>query len=440
MPPRAPLLRLRIDSVAPGGDGVAHVEIEGQRRAVFVPGTVTGDVVQAHVDASRRPARGLLAEVLERGPSRVEPECRWSDRCGGCDWMHVAPGAQLELHVEHVREALPEAWRTMPIAARPAGERLGYRTRARVHVRCERGRVDVGMHEARTHEPVTVDRCVVLDPSLEAARRTLGALFAGSRGRGDVALALGEERVPVLDVRWQGDLAREVFARLESAVSGGSIAGARVAEGEVRRPAVVGDPTPWMKGADGLPLRLAPGGFAQASESTNAALAKHVAELAAGRSAERAVELHAGSGNLSVVLSRAVAELTTVESSREACEAARANLQARGLKARVVEGDADAYAWSAATRLVVLDPPRTGARAVAERLAASPVARVLYVSCDPQTLGRDLGILSRVYRPASVAVFEMFPQTSHVETVVGLEKVRPARLPGEGRKHGPEQP
>jgi 23S rRNA (uracil1939-C5)-methyltransferase len=422
--PRRPVLRLRIDSVAPGGDGVAHAEVDGQRRAVFVPGTVTGDVVDAQVDASRRPARGLLAHVLERGPGRVESACAWSERCGGCDWMHVAPRVQLELHVEHVRDAMPEAWRTTPIAARPSAERLGYRTRARVHVRCERGRVDVGMHEARTHEPVTVDLCVVLEPTLERARRTLAALFAGSRGRGDVALALGVDRAPVLDVRWQGELAREVFAKLEAAVSSGSIAGARVAEGDVRRPAVVGDPTPWMTGADGLPLRLAPGGFAQASESTNAALAAHVAELAAARPTERATELHAGSGNLSVVLARAVGELTTVESNRDACGAARANLVDRGLKARVVEGDADAYAWNAATKLVVLDPPRTGARALAERLATSPVARVIYVSCDPQTLGRDLGILARAYRPTSTTVFEMFPQTSHVETVVALERVR----------------
>jgi 23S rRNA (uracil1939-C5)-methyltransferase len=422
--PRGPVLRLRIDSVAPGGDGVAHAEIEGQRRAVFVPGTVTGDVVEARVDASRRPARGTLAETLERGPARVEPACAWSERCGGCDWMHIAPGVQLDLHVEHVRAALPEAWRTMAIAARASGDRLGYRARARVHVRCERGRVDVGMHEARTHEPVTVDRCVVLDPRLEEARRALAALFQGSRGRGDVALALGTRCTPVLDVRWQGDLSREVFARLETAVTSGSIAGARVAEGEVRRPAVVGDPTPWMTGADGRPLRLAPGGFAQASESMNTTLAAHVAGLASARPAERALELYGGSGNLSVLLARAVGELTMVESSRDACEAARANLLARGLKARIVEGDADSYAWSPATKLLVLDPPRTGARAVAEKLATSPVARVVYVSCDPQTLGRDLGILARSHRPTSIAVFEMFPQTSHVETVVALEKVR----------------
>ncbi len=75
-------------------------------------------------------------------------------------------------------------------------------------------------------------------------------------------------------------------------------------------------------------------------------------------------------------------------------------------------------------KLVVLDPPRTGARAVAERLAGSRVARVVYVSCDAQTLGRDLAILEKAYAPISVTAFEMFPQTSHVEAVVALERRR----------------
>ena len=81
--------------------------------------------------------------------------------------------------------------------------------------------------------------------------------------------------------------------------------------------------------------------------------------------------------------------------------------------------------WSRSARLVVLDPPRTGARATAERLAASRVAHVVYVSCDAQTLGRDLAILENAYAPVSIQAFEMFPQTSHVEAVVALERRRP---------------
>jgi 23S rRNA (uracil1939-C5)-methyltransferase len=89
-----------------------------------------------------------------------------------------------------------------------------------------------------------------------------------------------------------------------------------------------------------------------------------------------------------------------------------------------VEADADAYAWAGHTKIVVLDPPRTGARQVAERLASGRVPTVVYVSCDAQTLGRDLGVLSASYDAASIATFEMFPQTSHVETVVVLERHR----------------
>jgi len=231
----------------------------------------------------------------------------------------------------------------------------------------------------------------------------------------------------VLEARWDGELAPSCYARLEKAVAAGQLAGARVTAGESSRPAVVGDPTPWMRGADGEPLKLAPGGFAQASEPANTALARHVAEVAATRPGEKTVELYAGSGNLTVLLARTAGELVTVESIREACDAARANLAARGLHAKVVEADADAHAWSRATKLLVLDPPRTGARAVAERLAAVRVPRVVYVSCDAQTLGRDLAILAPSYEPTSIATFEMFPQTSHVETVVALQRIRGAR-------------
>jgi 23S rRNA (uracil1939-C5)-methyltransferase len=420
-------LRASITSVAPGGDGVAHVEFGGERRALFVPHTAPGDVVRVDVDASRRPARGRILELIEAGPDRVKAACAWATPCGACDWMHLSTAAQARLHVEHVRAALPEGWRDLEIASHAPAAPLGYRTRARVHVRCERGRVDVGMHAGGSHDPVPVDACAVLDPALETARRALAALFAGCKGRGDVQLALGTGGKPVLEARWSGEVAAACFARLEKAVAAGTLAGARVTAGESSRPAVVGDPTPWMRGADGEPLRLAPGGFAQASEPANTALARHVAQVAGAQPGEKTVELYAGSGNLTVLLAAATGELAAVESSREACDAARANLSARGLGARVVEADADTYAWSPATKLLVLDPPRTGARAVAERLAVSRTARVVYVSCDPQTLGRDLAILAPAYEPRSIATFEMFPQTSHVETVVVLQRTRGPR-------------
>ncbi len=415
-----------IGSLAPGGDGVAHVEIGGERRAVFVPNAAPGDRARLEVDPSRRPARGRVVTLVSAGVDRVAPACPWSTRCGGCDWMHLSLEAQERAHVEHVRAALPAAWRGLAIETSPAPQALAYRARARVHVLSLRsGAILVGMHEARSHEPVQVDTCAVLDPALELARRALAGLFEGSRGRGDVQIAFGARRLPVLEVRWEGDLLPHVFGRIEAIVASGAIAGAQVTVGAATKPARIGDPTPWMTGADGAPLRLASGGFAQAAEAVNAALVLHVAEVVRPWRAEKAVELYAGAGNVSVLLAREVGDLACIESSREACEAARVNLAERGARnARVVEADAETYAWSKATRLVVLDPPRTGARAVAERLVTVRVPHVVYVSCDAQTLGRDLAILEKAYAPVSIRAFEMFPQTSHVEVVVALERRR----------------
>jgi 23S rRNA (uracil1939-C5)-methyltransferase len=340
--------------------------------------------------------------------------------------MHLSREAQVRTHVEHLRAALPAAWRDVSVDTHPAPALLGYRDRTRVHVRCGRsGRATVGMHGARSHEPVPVDTCAILEPAIEGARRSMAAYFGGCDGRGEVQLALGSRKLPVIHVRWSGHLADAFFARLEDAVRRGALEGASVTVEESRQPARIGDPTPWMEGADGQPLQLAPGGFGQASAAMNGALAAHVAQAVRAMRPGKAVELYAGAGNLSVILATATEDLVCVEASREACDAARANLTRRGLRARVVEADAEAYGWKPSTSLLVLDPPRTGARAAAERIAGSRIANVVYVSCDAQTLGRDLTTLQQGYELRSLATFEMFPQTSHVEIVAVLARRRP---------------
>jgi 23S rRNA (uracil1939-C5)-methyltransferase len=340
--------------------------------------------------------------------------------------MHLSFEAQAKAHVDHLRSALPADWRDVPIESVAPAAPLGYRSRARLHVRCgPQGKVVVGMHEAKTHDPVEVDACVVLAPEIERARRLLAPLLSGSSGRGDVLLALGESRRPVLDIAWKGELASSAFGRLDRAVHQGDIAGARLTLEGANRPANIGDPTPWMLGADGGPLRLAPGGFAQASEQGNRTLVRVVASAVAALRVDHAVELYAGAGNLSILLAREVGDLVCVEADPHACLAARANFGVRAVKARVVQANAETYLFSPSTKLVVLDPPRAGARAVARRLVDSRITSVVYVACDTQTLGRDLAILQAVFEPVSLTAVELFPQTSHVEAVVTLRRRRP---------------
>ena len=438
-----PPLELTIDELAPGGDGVAVVELRGERRAVFVRGTVPGDRARVKVDLSSRPARGELLELLEGGATRATSPCAYARTCGGCDWMHVSLEGQLRAHEAHVRAALPPPWRELPIPSHAARDSLGRRSRARVHVRSSGGRAIVGMHEAGTHDPVEVDRCVVLHADLEAARMALAGLLEGAHGRGEAQIALGPiapddassaaRRAAVLSLTWSGPLAPQCYGRFEAAVAGGAFAGVSVRAGETSRPAVIGDPTPFMAGADGAPLRLAVGGFAQSSEEGNTRLAERVAALVRSVTATtskaasdplRVVELYAGAGNFTVLLARDGADVTAVEQSADACNAARANLASRGLSARLVEADASTFVLKPSTQLVLLDPPRTGARAVASRLVESRVRYVLYVSCDVATLGRDLAVLAAAYDARAVEIVEMFPYTSHVETLVMLERRR----------------
>jgi 23S rRNA (uracil1939-C5)-methyltransferase len=414
-----------ITELAPGGDGVTHVAIDGERRAVFVPGACPGDRAVLEVDASRRPARARVLDLLVRGEGRTDPPCPHVARCGGCDWMHLTIDAQRAAHASIVRAAIARSLGEVEVVTHAPAARLSYRTRARVHIRASGGRAIVGMHGPKSHEPAEVDACVVLDPALERARVALAPLLEGAHGRGEASLALGPletPRRPVLDLAWSGALRAEIFARLERATLS-EWAGARVFAGDVNRPAVIGDPVPWMCGADGRPLRLAPGGFAQASEAENARLARRVADVVEETGAKRVLELFAGAGNLSVLLAPE-RDLVTVESERDACDAARANLAARDLKARVVEADAEAYSVPHALDLVVLDPPRSGARRACEAIAARAPKHVLYVSCDPQTLGRDLAAFAPRYGVRAAETFEMFPGTSHVETVVLLQKRR----------------
>ena len=424
--PRPLALEATIGSLAPGGDGVAHADVHGERRAIFVARTAPGDRARLEADLSTRPARGRLLQLLASGNDRVAPACAWADRCGGCDWMQLSLTAQARIHAEHVRAALPLEFRDIPIAWTPAVQGLRYRSRARIHVRCPRGgRVIVGIHEAGTRDPVEVEDCAILEPVLELTRRSLCGLFEGSVGQGAVQLARGDNGRPVLHIRWTGELAANVFGRLERDVAAGRLAGALIAIDGATRPARIGDPTPWTTAADGLPLRLAPGGFAQAHAMANAALVRHIADHVAACRVDRAVELYAGSGNLSVLLADQVGILECVEANGAACQASRANLAARGLRASVIEADAAHHTWNSATKFVVLDPPRTGAHDVARRLLTSRVKHVVYVSCDAPTLGRDLAVLESAYAVRSATTFEMFPQTSHVEAVVALDRRKP---------------
>lgn len=434
---------LQIESIAAGGAGVAHDE----GRAVFVPRAAPGDVVEAAVEPRGGTLRGRLLRVITPGPGRVDVACAHVDACGGCDLMHLSAEAQREAHRAIVEDALR---RTAGLAELPpivshaahapaaAGAALAYRARARFFARADRaGRVQVGYRAAGSHDLAPIDRCVVLVPALDALLRELPSVLAGARGEGEASVALGASGKPVVDITWRGALPPSVWSQLDarttpqgagsegaSTGAGAAWAGARVWLEGAAAPATFGDPRPVVEGADGRPLVVAAGGFAQPSNEAGALLARRAADLVqkSGAHVGSIVELFAGSGTLSILLAPLADRFVAVESQDDSARAARENLEARGLSAKVVRADAGAFDPGRAD-VVVLDPPRTGARSAAERIAASPARAVVYVACEPTTMARDVATLvAGGFTVTDVETVEIFPQTSHVETLVRLAR------------------
>jgi 23S rRNA (uracil1939-C5)-methyltransferase len=414
--------RVQIVELAKGGDGVGRLP-DGSR-AVFVPGTAPGDVVDVELTQQAGTLRGTLRELVQASPVRVDPPCPFARACGGCDWMHVSGPAQREHRAQIVRAALAQVAPDVPPIRRhdaPVAER--YRTRARLAVRGTGGIARAGYRAARSHEIVQVQSCRILDVRLEQARGQLREWLRGAHGMGDLSLYLGRGGLPALALDWDGELPASVFAQADARVQKGIWAGAQVALRGATAPAVIGDAAAECMGADGVTLRAPPDGFMQAFEAVNAMLVGRARELAACQGLPT-LELFAGSGNLTVALARDTDQLETLESSAEAVQAARHNLERRGLRARVRHGDADTPAVRPGVAVVLLDPPRSGAAGAAKAIASSRVRRVVMISCDPATLARDVALLrgDGRFSLTSVDVFEMFPQTSHVETLVVMQR------------------
>jgi 23S rRNA (uracil1939-C5)-methyltransferase len=423
-------LQLVLDRVAVGGDGLGHtLALGGERRVVLVPDAFPGDEVEVEVDPTKRPLRGRVVRLLSPSPERRPSPCPHSKACGGCAWIAWSqPGRWsgyrtiLESTLGHVLASQADA---PTLVFHEAAHETGYRTRARLAVHAARS-VSVGFRAADGKRVVPVEACLVLDPRLAPVLGVIRSILAGASGDGEASVALGSGDRPVLSLRFDGDVPPTTYRALDDAVREGRLGGCDLWLPGTRAPARVGDPSVVTRGGDGEPLAVPSGGFAQANPAMNQLLVDHVASLFHRPLAT--LELHAGAGNLTVRLAAIVpteASYETIESDEHAVAACRANLAARGLSnVKIQRGDAETFPLPAKIRRVVLDPPRTGAKAACERIAASRVAEVVYVSCDPPTLARDAQkLLEAGFVPKSLHAFEMFPLTPHVEAVLHL--VRP---------------
>jgi 23S rRNA (uracil1939-C5)-methyltransferase len=411
------------------GRGLARVE----GRVVFVPRAHPGDRVRARVrEVHAGWGEAALEELLDASPARRASPCPYVPRCGGCVYQDLEYGAQLDLKESVLRETLARSgapWEG-PIERHASGER-GWRLRASLHFAVVNGELALGLREEGTRRLVDVLDCLQLSAALNETARGLRLALARRPGLGPRLRGLelleapdGRARVAVLVTRLRGSAAASLAA-LGTEVPG--LDGFGVESGDGRLHWLHGSPYVEAR-VRGLDLRVHARSFFQSNRHLLATLVDTVLDLVPP--APRSLDLYAGVGLFALPLAaRDGGEVRAVERARFAVADNRENARRNRLAGvRVVEADVR----EALGRLpddseesIVVDPPRGGLEPeVVAGVAARRPRAVVYVSCDPATLGRDLALFAaRGLRPDAVRLFDLFPDTLHLETVVRL---RPA--------------
>lgn len=412
---------VRIDTLAAGGDGVGRID----GKALFVPLSAPGDLLRVRVIEEKKSfIRAEIEEILEPGPGRQEPHCPLFGVCGGCQWMHVTVQEQLRAKRRILGRALglDEADGVEGVDVLASPSELGYRSLARLHWDPkERAFGFVGQKEKKT---VDIPTCPVLVEELSLALPAVKkALTAGAKSEVEVRLAAGTGGVAAL-VESAEPLSPDFYRALGGLVPVDLQGALLSVDGLIST--LAGDDRVSSVGGDGEPLKEPVSSFGQANRGVNALLCSTISDWLSESGFSRAIELFAGAGNLTSVVARKASRTEAVELDSAACLAARENIAARGLKrVTVTAGDALEVYCRVQEKfdLVVLDPPRTGHRYLAREIAKGGQRGVLYVSCNPATLERDLKELGQGGFEVKRALgFDMFPHTAHMEAAVMLER------------------
>ena len=407
------------------GEGIATY----QGRALFISGAFPAERVRVRLEPSGKVLRGQLEAVLAPSPVRREAPCRLADSCGGCDWMHLAPAAQVLEKERLVVDALVrigrvplDSFQLLPTAG--TGTDVGTRRRAVLHWDSQA----LGYFGRRSHALVPVEACPALVPALAALPGQLSAVLQ-PLGKGLKAVHLLAEGASVsLALELKGPVKPRAREVAESLVRARTVQGVTLREPngrseEVGRP-VLEPPAP---GRPEVRLRLRPDAFAQAHTSGVELLVERALELLGPSEVDRALELYAGNGTFTFALAARVASVVAVESSGLSlalgAEAGRVghleNVRwVQGEAMRVCEG-----LQREGTRFDVLlvDPPRTGAPKLAQYVRPLGVRSLTYVGCDAGSLARDAGRLVEAgLRLRAVQLVDVFPNTHHVEALLAF--------------------
>ncbi len=428
------------------GQGIAHIE----GCAVFIPNAIAGEKVLVRIEKARKTwAAGKITQILEKSPHRVNRECPVAKKCGGCDFWHMDYEEECRLKAQRVKDCLNriggESIDEMPILAAPTC--LGYRNKAQYPVASEKGRAYAGFFQAGTHQVVENDRCRILPEETDRVK--------------DIVMSyVNKYQVPVYDELTGRGLLRHIYVR-RGAVSG-QILVCLVVNGDglpkistlidslkavpgfatlvlsvntKKGNAVLGDKFLTLYGPGyiedtlcGLSFRLSPRSFYQVNHHQAQRLYESAISLAEIGKEDLVLDLYCGVGTITLAMATAAGKVLGVEVIPQAVEDAKDNAARNHIEnAEFFCADAGTAALKLEAEgihpdIITVDPPRKGLSLDAiEAIAKMSPKRLVYISCDPATLARDVALLKeRGFEVKKALCADLFPRCSHVETVVLL--------------------
>ena len=430
------------------GQGVAHIE----GCAVFIPNAIVGERCTVRIEVAKKNwAAGKMVEILERSPHRINRACPVAKLCGGCDLQHMDYEEEKRMKAERVRQCLNrlggENLEKVEILA--AEDQTCYRNKAQYPVSAKNGKAYAGFFKAGTHQVIENDRCGILPREMDDVKNA-------------VIGWMNRHKVTAYDEASHTGLVRHIYVRRGAvsqqvlvclAINGREIPKKSALIDELKKipgfatlvlsintkksNAVLGDEFITLCGPGyiedtlcGLNFRLSPRSFYQVNHTQAQRLYDAAISQAGITKDDTVLDLYCGVGTITLCMARAAGKVIGVEVVEQAVEDAWDNAKRNGIEnAEFFCGDAGEAALSLEKQgiqadVVVVDPPRKGLNADAiEALARFSPRRIVYVSCDPATLGRDVALLKeKGYAVKNAMACDLFPRTVHVESVVTFTK------------------
>lgn len=420
-------ITLEIDALSYGPYGIGRVD----GKAVMIPHTAPGDKIEARiVESKERYSIGTALRVIEASPLRQTPPCRYAGTCGGCSWQHLRYDAQLEAKQKSVEDALRrigklDGFELRPII--PSADEFQYRRRIRLQVGADNR---LGFYGASSHQLVEIDACLIADQRLNSVIELLRRWARGMNTAIDhLEIVTGDQPDQIVAVAGATGtfVPRDDPSCANLIAMNGVIQGLIVSGPDWRK--VWGEARITVELRGDLSLIVDADAFTQVNPEGNRRILDELLSAGNFQETDRVLELYSGAGNFTLPMARQSNEVVAVEGYRPAIANGKLNAQKNGIdnirwiSAPVPKAVSELKKRRDKFTKIVLDPPRTGAKGIETDLAALGAAKILYVSCNPATLARDLAaLIKHGYKLRRVQPIDLFPQTFHVEALAVLER------------------